>query len=551
MIAATASLRLGELSDSISSLDPAQIVEQVNVTTLESILKMAEDVDTYQYFKSQRLIGGCIALMQKIKVEEKSSGSAELRVRRIMQQNTRQTPGIECPLVLSSHVAQIVRQEIHAASQGLECDSMLGWGTSEDHPLASDEHVKALVQMLRDDRANLLRVLSSAYSPAISGLSFLLWRYIYLDAQRRFRDGSERGSPDIPLIKRIMEIHFGCALVVTSDQGEPMLSIADELCELLGITPGEGDRLFPRSPDPDDSRMIFEAYVSRLAPPDTRIYAPVSVMLAIILPELVVANMRPGLEGLLSTVFQVTVERFWNAWNQREELETMLIGSTGMMFEHIKSLLQPTLRTSVLSPSVQKDILEAFVKGDLADLAGSVLFALNANAIENTPDSDTNYNLMKTIQTTFDTIGTTHTAAILEKCFRDYAPDWIKVQRPFVVCGMCMDLHTDRDRTVTTTPSAALRLKDQIARVRRAWNGCVFLRCQDPIGIDRRGVAYACSECKALSYCSVRCQAGDWDIGGERDPHRHTCQQLSQVFDPAHASDPLSFAHLLNFLNPQ
>ncbi|QRW26624.1 hypothetical protein RhiXN_12285 [Rhizoctonia solani] len=139
---------------------------------------------------------------------------------------------------------------------------------------------------------------------------------------------------------------------------------------------------------------------------------------------------------------------------------------------------------------------------------------------------------MKTIQTKFHTIGTTHTPAILEECFRDYAPDWIKVQHQFVVHGMCMDLHTDRDRAVTTTPSAvrkrhyelcngvwdsvaqALRLKDQIARVRRAWNG-------------------------------------DWDIGGERDPYRHTCQQLSQVFDPAHASDPLSFAHLLSFLNPQ
>ncbi|KAF8686933.1 hypothetical protein RHS03_10031, partial [Rhizoctonia solani] len=81
--------------------------------------------------------------------------------------------------------------------------------------------------------------------------------------------------------------------------------------------------------------MTFEAYVSRLAPSDTRVYASVSIMLAIILLELVVANMRPGLEGFLPTVFQVTVKRFWNTWNQREELETMFVGSTAMMFEHI------------------------------------------------------------------------------------------------------------------------------------------------------------------------------------------------------------------------
>ncbi|ELU36748.1 hypothetical protein AG1IA_09221 [Rhizoctonia solani AG-1 IA] len=208
----------------------------------------------------------------------------------------------------------------------------------------------------------------------------------------------------------------------------------------------------------------------------------------------------------------------------------------------------------VLSPSVQKDILEAFVKSDLADLAGSVLFALNANAIENTPDSDTNYNLMKTIQTTFHTIGTTHTPAILEECSRDYAPDWIKVQHQFVVRGMCMDLYTDRDRNITTTPSAvrkrhyelcngvwdsvaqALRLKDQIT------DG--VLRMLAPSARRSLIVVSDAKLGESLGWVRSVCV-------GERDPHRHTCQQLSQVFDPAHASDPLSFAPLLSLLNPQ
>ncbi|CEL62854.1 hypothetical protein RSOLAG1IB_10530 [Rhizoctonia solani AG-1 IB] len=363
MVAATASLRIGELSNRIGSLSPQSIVEQVNIETLQSILKMSEDIDTYQYFKSQRLVGGCIALMQQIKVEGKASplsyeyGYLCFRVvlftlgfhfiyrsdtYRVMQENMRLTPGIEYPLVFSSHVAQAVRAKVHAAQQSLDCDSILGWGSSVYRPLVSREQVKGLIEMLWADRANLLRVLSSTYNPAISGLSFLIWRYIYIYG---FRDGSERRL-DMPLVKRIMEIHFRCALITTSDQGEPMLAIAEELYKLLHITPGEVDKLFPRS---DDSQAIFEAYISRLAPSDARIYAPINITLAIILLDLIVANMGPGLEGLLPTVFELTIERFWRAWSYNEHAKPTLIVNAGAVLKHIKTLLQLTSRTTVLA----------------------------------------------------------------------------------------------------------------------------------------------------------------------------------------------------------
>ncbi|CAE6500249.1 unnamed protein product [Rhizoctonia solani] len=478
ILASTASLQIGELSQKIGLFDSTNITQQVNTATLESILKMAEDVETYQYFLSQRLIGGCIALMQKIKVSGKSSpfsyeyGFLCFRIilfslgtylvyrsdnYRLMQQNMVKSPAIEFPLVFSSHVAQVVQQEFQAAAQSLECDSILGWGSSDDHPLASREQVKALVEMLWDDRSDLLKVLTLTYTPGISGLSFLLWRYIYLDA---FRDGSQTGKPDVPLIKRITELHFRSMLVATSDQGGPMLGIADDLYELLGITPGEGDKIFPKS---QDSQTIFEAYIARLAPSDTRIYAPPNIMFITILLELVVANMGPGLEGLLPSVFEVTTQRFWQASVRQEESKTMLVGSTGMMLEHFKSLLQPASRSSVLSPSVQKDILESFTRNDLLDLVGATLFRLDPDADETSPGYDMNYNLLKTIQTTFDKIGASHTPAVLEETFRDYAPDWLKVQHQFVIRGVCMDLHRDRNE-------AAKRRKSHYERCHGVWD---------------------------------------------------------------------------------
>ncbi|CAE7232491.1 unnamed protein product [Rhizoctonia solani] len=405
IIASTSSMQIGELSHRIFTPDGSNIAQQISIQTLESVLKMAEDVETYQYFLPQRLIAGCIALMQRITVSGKSSpfsyeyGYLCFRIilfslgthliyrsekYRIMQRDMVQSPDVEFPLVFSHHVSQVVEKEFGAAAQRLECDSILGWGSSDDPPVASREQVKVLVEMLWDDRANLLKLLTSTYTPGLSGLSFLLWRYIYLDA---FHNGSHDAKPDIPLIKRITEIHFRCMLVATSEQSSPMLGIADELYDLLGRTPGEGEKIFPRS---EDSQMIFEAYIARLGPLDTRIYFSPNITFVTLVLELVVANMEPNLEGLFPTIFERTVQRFWNALIHQEEQNTLFIGTVGLMLEHFKSLLQPTSRTNTLGPSVQKLILGTFVRNNLLDLVGSTLFHLNPNASEGSPDYSEN-----------------------------------------------------------------------------------------------------------------------------------------------------------------
>ncbi|CUA72864.1 hypothetical protein RSOLAG22IIIB_10377 [Rhizoctonia solani] len=56
-----------------------------------------------------------------------------------MQRDMVQFPDIEFPLVFSRHVSQVVEQEFGAVAQGLECDSILGWGSSDDPPVASRE----------------------------------------------------------------------------------------------------------------------------------------------------------------------------------------------------------------------------------------------------------------------------------------------------------------------------------------------------------------------------------------------------------------------------
>ncbi|KAL5634256.1 hypothetical protein ACGC1H_006169 [Rhizoctonia solani] len=402
LLASTVAKQIGSFSAQINTQGSANASEQVTIQTLETILTMAEDLGTYKNFLSPRLMDGCIALMQTIRVHGKistfsyeygylcfrillfslgtymllKSDELELAI-----ENMFKSPEIETPLVFASHVARVVQVQSQREAQGLDCDSILGWGL-DNRPLISPEYAKALVEILWDGRANLLKALMSTYTPALSGLLFLLWRYIYLDASR-----TNPPALNMDLVKRITEIHFRCMLVATSDQGGPLLRIGDELCEMIGITPGEGIKMFPKS---EDSQTIFEAYIQRLDPTDTRIYAPPNILLVTILLELLVSNMGPGLEVLLPSVFAVTTRRFWAALTDNEEVQPMLLGSIGLMLEHFKSLLQANSRTSVLSQSVQKDILESFAKNDLLDLAAAVLFRLDPNADENSPAIDLN-----------------------------------------------------------------------------------------------------------------------------------------------------------------
>ncbi|CAE6436810.1 unnamed protein product [Rhizoctonia solani] len=195
ILASTSSMRIGELSHRIFTSNTEDVAQQITVETLGAILKMAEDVETYQYFMTQRLIGGCIALMQRIKVSGKPSpfsyeyGYLCFRIilfslgtylvyrsgkYRLMQQDMTKSADIEFPRVFSKYVAQAVDEEFQASRQSLDCDSILGWGSSDDPPLTSREQVGALVEMLWNDRANLLKALTSSYTPGLSGLSFLL-----------------------------------------------------------------------------------------------------------------------------------------------------------------------------------------------------------------------------------------------------------------------------------------------------------------------------------------------------------------------------------------
>jgi hypothetical protein len=94
-------------------------------------------------------------------------------------------PQTELLLVLSMGVSLLVQDEIQATKGGRHCDWILGWVRSEHHPLQQPLAIRSdlwiLLNMLYKDRKLFLSALASTFSPGLSGVLFLLWRYIDFD----------------------------------------------------------------------------------------------------------------------------------------------------------------------------------------------------------------------------------------------------------------------------------------------------------------------------------------------------------------------------------
>lgn len=87
----------------------------------------------------------------------------------------------ELMLVLSGHVARVIQNVIEASGGTRRCDWILGWATSrlELPQLVPREDAKALLVLLWEGRTHFLEAFMSTYSPGLSGVMFLLWRYLH------------------------------------------------------------------------------------------------------------------------------------------------------------------------------------------------------------------------------------------------------------------------------------------------------------------------------------------------------------------------------------
>ncbi|KAG8729363.1 hypothetical protein FRC11_008928, partial [Ceratobasidium sp. 423] len=345
--ASVAAEQIGRFSPRVDGPNTRDMAEPITISTLEAILKMAEDEHTYALFLSPGLIGGCISLMQSMKISGKLSvsmvhvyveviaypaqtlsyeyGYLCLRIilfalgtyllhrsqnLELAKKNMIESHEIELPLVFSSHVSRTVIQLVQRQTrgQGMETRRAPGWGTVDSElALVSPDQIKALVDILWKDRVNLLRGMMSTYVPALPGLMFMFSRFLCIDpslARQRIHG--------VDLLQKVLEIHYLCSFVGTREQGN---ALDMTMYEMTGVFESEElamSREFT-GVDISDARTIYEAYIKRLSLSDGRLYSSIDVTSASLFLELLVANIDQDIEALLPDVLGSTIEMLWKA----------------------------------------------------------------------------------------------------------------------------------------------------------------------------------------------------------------------------------------------
>lgn len=215
-------LDIRELVENTAGLDSGAIADQFPLSTLKSVLRMALDPDMLHLFAFPSIIGGCIKLMSIVKQSGKTSVS-ELPIFSLIFLTTCKPFSYEygylcfriltislsaCLLersyclddtadymlsepnksvlqILSERVSKVVQREIISAAGGRHCDYILGWVRLKDHSpreaLVSRPDASMLLDLLWTDRKYFLKALTLTYSPGLSGVMFLLWRYWHLE----------------------------------------------------------------------------------------------------------------------------------------------------------------------------------------------------------------------------------------------------------------------------------------------------------------------------------------------------------------------------------
>ncbi|CAE6436805.1 unnamed protein product [Rhizoctonia solani] len=456
LLAVAAAAKISQLSDNTEMLESSHSLETITISTLEAVLAMAEDETTYKNFLTPNLISGCITLMRTIKVSGKPSPFCyefgylcfriilvslgvylldRSRLFGMIKENIIQSPDLELPLIFSSHVARVIEILTDEITEGTDWDWLIGWGPcNPDTPLISRNQVNILINLIWEDRTNFFRAMTKTYTPALSGILFSFWRHACLELAPATLPIEDTG-----LANQVTEIHFRCMLVVTTDQNVPMRLLAERLCEFSTVMPGDDTHMFPKS---EDSRAIFEAYIARLAPFDTRLYTPIDITMIPVVLDLLISNMEPGLEELLPSIIGLTLDRLWIGLVNLEESEISLVSTIGMVLEHFKSFLKFDSWTNAVNLSIQMNILQACVDYGLLDLVATVLLNLDPNAQKGTTDHSKNNHLFSSVKFLFDQLAASIDPSLLEECFHDYAPMWIRVQHQFAIyasealCGM-------------------------------------------------------------------------------------------------------------------
>lgn len=540
-------LEICKLAGNGESRDLDAIMDHIHLPTLQSVLKLALSPHTIRHLARPPLIRGCLKLMSTVKQSGKPSpfsheyGYLCFRILTIainvclLERSSTLDDAIDRMLlepkaallqVLSEHVSKVV---IQAAGDGRHCDLILGWagleGQAPEEVLMLDSDVTILLDLLWTDRKDFLRALASTYSPGLSGVMLLLWRYCCLEGALHPDENQDRAKS---LALPFCEVLWRYWLIAPTDQEHPLRIIDHHI--------GKGSGLWEVTIiDLEDCRLVLRAYLDRLVPNNKVLYAPLDFRTIPMHLGFAGSFVQHGAEDMLPLLFGSTISQTWDRLLGIPQLKDAYLNNTQDIFIEFTKLLEP-LRHAPHAVILQ--FVDTLVKNDLLDLTARIMSLLKPS----TTDAEINLNayLFSIAETFFDIMSTVVPKELLRSTFDEVFQDWMKYRLYILWCREMPSAsrqqthHLDMCTRFWLKIAQFLQQNNNIEIVCRFPPSCNYARCPDPEGV---GSQFACSHCVAV-YCSARCQTADWVHNDWQLPHGDARRGPIKPYPPrGHNSD--------------
>ncbi|KAG8687495.1 hypothetical protein FRC11_007126, partial [Ceratobasidium sp. 423] len=232
--------------------------------------------------------------------------------------------------IFSNQVSRVIKEEIEDAyDDDVARDWLLGWVKASDRPqqppLASRADISALLNILSGDCKAFMKAWSSTFSPRLSGVTFLIWRYVYNKWSRLTKTSPQ---PEVLLVP-FCELIWRCTIMATAGGVGPFMYMFSTVQSAGAGLWGERCGTLAGRFDAEDSRIILNVFIMRMAPTNPERYSRLGFAEMTAFLRFIKWRVEPGCEDLFPQVFNMVLDRTWEAFDTRELDGGMLIDVAG------------------------------------------------------------------------------------------------------------------------------------------------------------------------------------------------------------------------------
>ncbi|KAL5639432.1 hypothetical protein ACGC1H_006815 [Rhizoctonia solani] len=421
----------------------------------------------------------------------------------------------ELMLILSGHVSRVLKDEIKSTNGTQACSWVLGWARVPGRrqlqlfPLILVSDIRSILNILWEDQELFLKTFMITHSPGLSGVMFVLWRYLY--SSSRFRDE----PPSRLLAAPFCELLWRYMLVATTDQLLPLVYINNDL-QLTNKA--EIWHKSPKFVNPDDLRIILQAYIGRMSPVDPRSHAPLDISAIPVLLHFIVNVMQDGAEIFLPPLVGLTLDRVWDALHDVNADTQETVSHVGLIMSMFQKLVRPLNHTYHAGTVAIRELVKTLAERILPDVIAYAMFLLEPFLIKPSPAYVRCMDFLENVTILFFQLDDIAPRDLMELHFMPYCFDWIKVDRHLVVLEQLLSHSVSPHagyyqacRRVWYQILHCLAIEPRIKELSDARHACSYPRCAIPTPWNIGWLGY--DPLSDRIYCSVRCQVKDREIG--------------------------------------